>query len=276
MGVGIQSNVCLGIAVDHRIRALCKPVTVSSREPSKHISHIQTLGESLERSPKEIQVTTELAGTAFKGGIAITLQQPRDNHPFEEGIDKVIEDCETLYALDEIFHVVSCETLDIRNDIGILDLLPYLSDNPTEVDDADLEQFFDQSAQAVCDMEPDVLLCAGKIWLSEWDHFNRIKGGARKLESIGLGKTFGQNPKLPVRARIPRGDGSFVSVQRVNGFHPSHAMNHCRHVSLLRQLLILVCAEACGMFRNDWENKNWMNELRSRCQELSTSYPGKA
>jgi hypothetical protein len=269
MEVNIHSEICLDIAVDHRIRALCKPVIVSSREPSKHISRIETLGRSLGRSQKEIQVTAELAGPAIKGGIAITLQQPRDNHPFEEGIDNVIADCDTLYALYEIFPVVSCGSIDIRSDIRILDLLPYMSDDTTEVDDTDLKEFFDQSAQAICDMEPDVLLCAGKIWLSKFDKFNKIKGEARKLESIGLERKFGQHPKLPVQARIPRGDGSFVSIKRVNGFHPSHALNYRTHVSLLRQLLIMVCAEACGMFRDDWEDKEWMMELRSRCQELS-------
>ncbi|EFQ92596.1 hypothetical protein PTT_10278 [Pyrenophora teres f. teres 0-1] len=272
MEIGIQSKECLDVAVDHRIRALCKPVTVSSREPSKRISRIKTLGESLGRSRKEIQVTTELAGPAVKGGIAITLQQPRGNHPFEEGIDNVIADCETLYALYEIFPMVSCGTLDIRSDISIIDLLPYISDDITEIDDADLTKFFNESTQAICDKEPDVLLCAGKIWLPKPDKFNKIKGDARKLESIGFGRMFGQTPKLPVQAKIRGSNGSIVSINRVNGFHPSRAMNYYAHVSLMRQLLILICAEACGLFRDDWEDKQWMNELRSRCQELSTSH----
>ncbi|KAL7777386.1 hypothetical protein CFE70_007812 [Pyrenophora teres f. teres 0-1] len=221
MEIGIQSKECLDVAVDHRIRALCKPVTVSSREPSKRISRIKTLGESLGRSRKEIQVTTELAGPAVKGGIAITLQQPRGNHPFEEGIDNVIADCETLYALYEIFPMVSCGTLDIRSDISIIDLLPYISDDITEIDDADLTKFFNESTQAICDKEPDVLLCAGKIWLPKPDKFNKIKGDARKLESIGFGRMFGQTPKLPVQAKIRGSNGSIVSINRVNGFHPS-------------------------------------------------------
>jgi hypothetical protein len=271
----IQSSVCLDIALDHRIRALCKPVTTKSGEPSEHVSRIRTLGKSLGRSREEIQVTTKLADPATKGGIAITLQQPRDNHPFKHGIDHVIKDCKTLYALDEIFHVVSCCTLDIRSDIGIIDLLPYMSDDIPEVDDADLTEFFNQSVQAICDKEPDVLLCAGKIWLSNGDKFNKIKGDAMKLESIGLGQKFGQARKLPVQARVRRGDGNLVSIKRVNGFHPSCAMNYYPHVSLMRQLLILVCAEACGMFRGDWEDKQWMVELRSRCQELFKSLRGK-
>ncbi|KAJ4986358.1 hypothetical protein SVAN01_08175 [Stagonosporopsis vannaccii] len=267
----VQSYVCLDVAVDHRIRALCKPVTLSSRESSKHVSRIRTLGESLRRPRKEIQVTSELAGPAVKGGIAIILQQPRGNHPFEAGVDGVIADCETLYALYETFPVVSCGTLDIRSDISIIDLLPYMSDRADNVDEADLKRLFNHSAQAICDKEPDVLLCAGRIWLPQGDRFNRIKEDARKLESIRIGQRFGQNPKLPVRAKIRREDGSFASIKRVNGFHPSHAMNYRAHVSLMRQLLILLCAEACGTFRDDWEDKQWMSDLRCRCGKLSNS-----
>jgi hypothetical protein len=271
----IPPKICLDIAVDHRIRALCKPVTIDPREPSKHVSRIRKLGESLGRSHEEIEVTTELAGPPFKGGIAITLKQPRHNHPFEEGIDNVIADCGTLYALCEIFTAVSCRTLDIRNDTCIVDLLPYMSDKISKVNEADLEEYFNQSAQVICDMEPDVLLCAGKIWPSTWGKFNNIKGDAVKLENIGLGQTFGRTPRFPVRAKIRGTDGSFVSIKRVNGFHPSYAINYRTHVSLLRQLLMMVCAETCGMFRGDWENETWMTELRARCQELSRSLKGK-
>jgi hypothetical protein len=220
MGVGTQSNVCLGIAVDHRIRALCKPVTVSSKELSKHISLIQTLGESLERSHKEIQVTTELARTAFKGGIAITLKQPRDNHPFEEGIDKVIEDCETLYALYEIFRVVSCETLDIRSDIGIVDLLPYMSDNLTEVDDADLKEFFDQSAQAICDMNPSFCSSQAQYCSLSGLPSTESKGRPGSLKASDLVRRLGRIPNYPSEQGFLEGmavsslsKGSMVSTQ---------------------------------------------------------------
>lgn len=268
MEVNTYSDVCLGIAVDHRIRALCKPVSINSNEPSEHVTRIETLGKSLGRSRKETQVTSELAGPAYKGGIAITLQQPRDNHSFEKGIDAVIKDCPTLSALEEIFRVVSCGKLGLNN-IGIIDLLPYMSDSVEDIHDLKLKKCFEESAQAICDKEPDVLLCAGKI---RWPHPNRfeenkIKGDARKFENLGIGQKFGSKIILPVQAKIRRGDGSFVSVQRVNGFHPSYALYRRAYFSLLRQLLILVCAQACGMVRNDCESEPWMDELRSRCHE---------
>jgi hypothetical protein len=51
-------------------------------------------------------------------------------------------------------------------------------------------------------------------------------------------------------------------------------MNHHPHISLLRQLLILVCVEACGMLRGDWVDTEWTKELKSRCRELSKSLSG--
>lgn len=138
----MQSKVCLNIAVDHQIRAYFEPVKIKPESPSHHVSNIQRLGESLGRSRAEVQVTSELAGPSVKGGIVVTLQQPRNNHPYEHGIDRVIDDCRTLHALRDIFRVVSCETLDIRTDISIIDLLPYVSEDMSRVSKTDLDHLF--------------------------------------------------------------------------------------------------------------------------------------
>lgn len=122
-----QPKVCLDVAVDHRIRRLFKPVLDDLTERSNHVSRIEARGRSLKRSREEIQVTAQIAGPAVKGGIAVALQQPRHNHPFEKGLNAVIENCETLYALYDIFTAVSCGTLDIRTDITVVDLLLCIS-----------------------------------------------------------------------------------------------------------------------------------------------------
>ena len=221
MALDTQPKVCLDVAVDHRIRRLFHPVLDDLTEHSKHVSRVQARGRSLKRSHEEIQVTVQLARPAVKGGIAIALQQPRHNHPFEKGLDAVIEDCESLNALDDVFAAVSCGSLDIRTDITVVDLLPYVSEDVAEVDDAKLRESFRVSAQAICDKEPDVLLCAGKIWLPDASKFDDRKGDAWRFESVGLGEKFGSSPKLPVRARIRHGERGFVAIPRVNGFHPS-------------------------------------------------------
>jgi hypothetical protein len=268
-------NVCLDVAVDHRIKRLFKPVPQEQTDHSNHVSRIEQRGRLLKRSRDEIEITAKLAGPKFKGGIAIVLQQPRHNHPFEHGINSVIEDCETLHALYEVFSTVSCGTLDIRNDISVIDLLPYMPDNVADIDNAVLKESFKVSAQAICDKAPKVLLCAGKIWMPEREKYNSLKGDARELESVGVGQTFGSTSMLPVVTKIWNVDGNSVSIRRVNGFHPSYAMNYHPHASLLRQLQIMIGAEACGILRSDWDNKDWMDELKRRCQELSESLQGK-
>jgi hypothetical protein len=271
----LHLNVCLDVAVDHRIKRLFKPVPKEQTDHSNHVSRIEQRGRLLKRSRDEIQITAKLADPKSKGGIAIALQQPRHNHPFEHGINAVIEDCETLCALYKVFTTVSCRTLDIRTDISVFDLLPYMPDKVADIDNAELMESFRVSVQAICDKDPKVLLCAGKIWLPEQDKYNNPKGDARKLESVGVGRTFGSTSELPDVTKIRDVDGNFVSIRRVNSFHPSYAMNYHAHVSLLRQLQIMIGAEACGILRGDWDNKDWMDELRRRCQELSTLLLGK-
>ncbi|KAJ5815545.1 hypothetical protein N7474_007322 [Penicillium riverlandense] len=273
MAPDTQNKVCLDVAVDHRIRRLFKPVPNELTKRSNHVSCIEARGWSLKRPHSETQVTTQLAGPAVKGGIAVALQQPRHNHPFEKGLNAVIQDCETLRAIDDIFAVVSCDSLNIRTNIAVVDLLPYVSEDIPEIDDVTLKESFRASTQIICDKEPDVLLCAGKIWLQKVGKFDDRKGDAWKFESIGVGGKFGNTPKLPVAAKIRHGERGFVTIRRVNGFHPSHAMNHHPHVSLLRQLQILIGAEACGMLRGDWEEEEWMV---SPSQSPRTQSPGQS
>jgi hypothetical protein len=171
--------------------------------------------------------------------------------------------------------VVLCDTLDIRTDVSIVDLLPYISKDVRDVNETDLEHLFEQTLQAVYEKKPDVMLCAGKLWLSEPEDPRNLKGNIRILESIGVGRVFSRKFGNPSRIRVAAegGDVPFV-FERVNGFHSSFAMNHHPYISLLRQLLILVCVEACGMLKGDWVDTEWTKELKSRCRELSKSLSG--
>jgi hypothetical protein len=203
MASDIQPMPCLGVAVDHRIRRLFKPVCNDLTEPSNHVSLVETRGQSLERPHSEIQVTAQLAGPAFKGGIAVALQQPRHNHPFEEGLDAVIRDCKTLYALDDVFAAVSCGSLDIRANITIVDLLPYVSESIASIDGAILEESFRASKHIMLDKEPSVLLCAGKIRLPNTEQSRKRKGDAFKLESIRIWEEIWSHSQIPCRSKDP-------------------------------------------------------------------------
>jgi hypothetical protein len=125
-------SICLNVAIDHRIRRLIEPVDYFPLdEAGGHMSILDDRGKSLGRSEAERAVTADLAGPRSIGGIAVVLQQPRDNHPFESGVQAVIEDCATLRALKHVFFMISGRRLDLR-DISVIDLLPYATNNDWE------------------------------------------------------------------------------------------------------------------------------------------------
>ncbi|KAK2025649.1 hypothetical protein LX32DRAFT_623988 [Colletotrichum zoysiae] len=209
MASDAQSKICLDIAVDHRIRKLLKPVPRYATEPSTHVSRLEQEGRSLQLPSAEIQVTAQLAGPPEKGGIAVMLQQPRDNHPFERGLEAVIDDCETLRALEEIFYVVSCGTLDFREDITVVDLLPYVSEKLLRnVDATRLNSAFRTSNATICAKNPDVLLCAGRIMIPP-EKRGSVQN-PRNLECIGIGERFGR--KWPVKAKVRNEEQEYVEL----------------------------------------------------------------
>ncbi|KFA73448.1 hypothetical protein S40288_10892 [Stachybotrys chartarum IBT 40288] len=262
--------VCLDIAVDHRIERLFKPVNRSGGDRSRHVELIAARGVELGKNPHgpEVRVTKELAGPPTKGGIAIVLQQPRDNHPFDEGLDAVIKDCRSLAALADVFKTVSDGTLDIRTDVTIVDLLSYLPDKAAGLHENTLTEAFRTLTDVIREKEPEVLLCAGKVFAGRGPKVYKCKGEAFQFENIGVGLQFGKGG-IPITARIRKGVHQFVTVPRVNGFHPSCAVNYNQEISVLRQLQLLIAAETCGVLRGDWKNQRWMDELRQNCQAIS-------
>ncbi|KAM0332322.1 hypothetical protein ACHAQA_002598 [Verticillium albo-atrum] len=276
MATDAQNKVCLDVAVDHRIRRLFRSIPHGLTGRSDHVSSVEAEGRRMKRPRDEIKVTAELAGPALKGGIAIALQQPRNNHPYSQGLDAVIADCETLRALEDIFDAASCGSLSIRKNITVVDLLPFVSENVSKVQDAQLRNSFRATTQIICDKDPDVLLCAGRIWLPRAGKFDDRKGDAWKFESVGLGTQFGSTPKLPVVAKIRHGARNFVDIPRVNGFHPSHAINYLSQSSVLRQLQMLIAVETCSTLRGDWEDEDWMDVLRKRAWNASKTLSGES
>lgn len=263
----------LDIAIDHRIRALFKPVPSSSSSANgNHIAILRDGGRLLRRLDDEIQVTGTFAGPESTGGIVVALQQPREDHPFAAGTEDVIEDCDTFRALRELFQIVSCNTLDIIRDVSIIDLLPYITDRelPAYITDTemgfasekDLQTAFDTSLRAFCAKKPDVVLCMGKVRLPM--ELSYCKGKICPLENCGVGGVF-DNP----RVELTGSDNQRVQVKRVNCFHPSHAIHYNTEYSCFRQLLFLEVAQACGFYRGDWTEENWMRNLRRYCKELT-------
>ncbi|KAK4177876.1 hypothetical protein QBC36DRAFT_235548 [Triangularia setosa] len=265
-----MKTVCLDVAIDHRIRRLLRPIDVSSETlDSTHISMLNAYGRQLGRSDDEIRVTSQLAGPQTTGGILVALQQPRSNHPFEKGIKCVIDDCETLAALGEVFHIVSCGTLEIGTNVSVIDLLPYITvEQMNDMDDVQLGDAFLSTVHVFGRKKPQIILCCAKIWLGQ--KRQDCKGEAWKFESQRLGTSFGKRSTIRFRDETR----NWVSTERVNGFHPSYCMNYYPHISCFRQLQILTVAEACGMYRDDWTEETWMKSLRDSCASQVTQLQG--
>jgi len=257
--------VSLGIAIDHRIRRLIQPVEYAPGDQAgNHISILNARGRALARSKEEIAVTADLASPGSTGGIAVILQQPRENHAFEAGAEAVIDECPTLRALEEVFFVVSGGKLALLHDISVIDLLPYTSN------DKGMADAFRAAQWAITAKEPDVVLCAGKKRLPKdlWD----LKGDMFNLESKGVGAVFDEYPFT----NISNSEGNSIKIRRVNGFHPSHALNHCPESSCLRQLLFLCVAETCAVYRTGlWNEETWMPAFRKRCSRVSRASTSK-
>ncbi|KAI0532084.1 hypothetical protein GGR58DRAFT_198799 [Xylaria digitata] len=268
--------ICLDVAIDHRIKRLCKPTLQPQGvpEPSEHLSILQQHGVKLGRKTEEIRVTSRLAGPATTGGILVTLKQPRYNHPFEKGLGAVIQDCETLSALEQLFKAASCGTLSLKRHVSLVDLLPFTPQRVETVPPQALQEAFEASRLAICAKCPDVVLCAGRIWLPNEDR-NRtagtenqdgfdIKDGLQKLEAAGVGQ-----PDRYDAVGLQGNGRELVTMSRVNGFHPSYAVNYLPEHTNLRQLLLLNVVKTCGLYRGDWQEVRWMDTLRAECFRLT-------
>ncbi|KAI1734808.1 hypothetical protein F4680DRAFT_462128 [Xylaria scruposa] len=267
---------CLDVVIDHRIRRLCRPTWPPGKlsEPSTHLSILQRYGYKRGRRNEEISITSQLAGPATTGGILVTLQQPRGDHPFEDGVEAVIHDCDTFSALDELFLAASCGTINVKEHVSLVDLLPFTPQRPDTVSSKVLKHAFEASRLAICAKMPDVVLCSGRVWLpcdgrnsgtgSEVQEKLDLKGELCKLEAAGVGR-----PDPYDAVGLQGNNGELVVMSKVNGFHPACAMTwHPEHTSL-RQLLLLNVVKTCGLYRGDWQEDRWMDTLREECFKLT-------
>lgn len=258
----VNKDVCLGVAIDHRLQKLCvKGSPLPSTMRSAHLDDIGQLGSVISRSgdpitQDEIDVTAGLAGPPQIGGVCFLLQQPAQHHPYHLGERLVSEYSPTLRAISEVWRVV---TMGSGKPV-ILDRLPFIrpKDNTTATFHAKLQR---RSMKILQEKQPDVILCM-------WQRRRGSKGAAdedvalfERFESLGIGRTF----NLSDTELLPG-----VSVKRVNAFHPSYAVNYNPHLSCFRQLLILEVAQAWGRSKNQWVEQEWMGELRQDCSRVAS------
>jgi hypothetical protein len=100
------------------------------------------------------------------------------------------------------------------------------------------------ASQIIHEKRPDVVLCI-------WQDKDRVTLRMIQVRSLGIGKKFGAS-------KIPFGGG--LTIERVNAFHPSYAVNYNPHFSCFRQLLLLEIAKACHTYDGKWREDEWMRE----------------
>lgn len=251
---------CLNVAIDHRLLSLFQPLcAVDSGLKSNHVRLLRNMAGTLRRNDEkiaeaEVAISADLAGPATAGGICFVLQQPANNHPCHLGIDSVVESSPTLKALLlEIWPVVSCGAPRPT----IIDSLPFV--RPIDQIDLSCKNSIEEKCFAIIqEKRPDVVVCMWRRKQNSDGVRTGNPGNMDTLEGLGIGRTF-RSMEFELRPGF--------KIRRVNAFHPSFAINYHPHISCFRQLLILEVAQACGLYRGQWHNEFWMDELRSYCQD---------
>lgn len=173
----------------------------------------------------------------------MALSQPANYYPFHLGTDAVMSSSPIFIALDEAFITVTCGSLSVRNDVTVIDRSPFL--RPEDKISPDYQKNFrNTSFDAFCEKRPDVVLCMGQDRVG-------IQSRVDSLQSTGVRKTF---------AEMQLGSEHWTKI--VKARHPSYFMNYNPHISCFRELILLKVAQACGVYRGDWVEKDWIKELR--------------
>lgn len=112
----------------------------------------------------ERDVTKSLAMPFTTGGLLVLLMEPRQNHPWNEGVDGVITDCNTLASLNEGLEVGSKGELSLTNGVSALDLRPFLPKKQhSNLKDDSWNELYELVFLAIEAKRPKVLLCMGDV-----------------------------------------------------------------------------------------------------------------
>jgi hypothetical protein len=98
-----------------------------------------------------------LALPTESSNVMILLQDPRDNHPWSDGVDEVINTCKTLEYLRSAFGKCTSGELNLLKNVSILDVRPMLPKK-------DWEQLTPRQRDGVQILLADAI----KAWLDEY------------------------------------------------------------------------------------------------------------
>ena len=257
-------DICLDIAIDHRIKMLFGPIELNQSHavaaPQSHVHLLTRLARTVERDNEpipneEVQVARELALPSSPGGMLIMLFQPANDHPYHLGTRVTVQSSPTLHTTDAMLRTVSCGTLNINN-VSLVDSLLFVRkcDDMSEADKNTVRQ---NVYDIVVAKQPKGVLC---MW-SDRSATTEIK----YLQSCGVGNSYPENVELPLG----------LATHRINAFHPSYAVNYNPEFSLLRQLLLLETAHGVQLcYNGDWQEREWMRDLRRKCKGVASQISG--
>ncbi|KAL4806213.1 hypothetical protein BDV18DRAFT_160282 [Aspergillus unguis] len=110
----------------------------------------------------EIAVTRALAEPFTPGGLVILLLEPRADHPWEDGVHTVVEECLTLDVLREFIEESSGGEISMIEDVSVVDLRPYIDkDLREDLSTEELWELYDLVYDFICAKQPDVILAMG-------------------------------------------------------------------------------------------------------------------
>jgi hypothetical protein len=112
----------------------------------------------------ERDVTENLAMPFTTGGLLVLLMEPRQDHPWHEGVDCVIAECRTLASLNEGIEIGSKGELSLKNGVSVLDLRPFLPKKQyPNLKDNVWKELYKLLFRAIEAKQPKVLLCMGDV-----------------------------------------------------------------------------------------------------------------
>lgn len=139
------------------------------------------------------------------------------------------------------------------DDISVFDAIPFLHEGVTgpEYDDliGNAQSVFAEMIRA---KQPNAVISCFKTETS-----NAL---VQNLRCRRLGSSFDYDPRGSKQlAELG------LSLIRVNAFHPSYAINYNPEFSCFKRLLVLEFTKVFALWRNDWDDLDWMSLLRYEC-----------
>jgi hypothetical protein len=260
-----ETMLCLEIPLDYRLSKIIKDFRSVPQRSHNHSEHLKLLynfgkllyynGNEAEKVPPlELDFALQLARPEITGGILIVLLHPDSSQKFNSGYLTESEKCPTLKAVFEIIEVVSNGYLS-EESVSIFDSLPFMVEN------YDASAVHRKSQETFLEMlkakKPEVVIsCFGGE-----SHLKEVIS----IRKRGIGQTF--TPQS--LCLVPE-----YRTMRVSAIHPSYVVNRVATESCFKRLLVLEFAHGFGVWRNSWNEEEWMRDLRELCREKSRQYSG--